>query len=215
MKWFISVVSLAAFFISACSAVPTDKVAAVPLDTPKSASDAVAPDATEKKTPPVNNDDADIPDAVTNPGKQDTMPIIPPLDTALNDHDNREQTAEDKSFITENIRGDITTQEITDNSNMVDTASGDADAGAILSGRIAWVDGQEISGILEVTSCADMPNCSGTKGSCVFSYDDCARETQVFGNWDAVVDGLRYYKNGAPMTYGWCSGRAECCRSIK
>ncbi len=216
MKGLVSVVCLVAISIAGCSTVPTDQGVDVPLDasTAISDSDVAVLEVPEEKVFS-NDNDVDIPNAMVKGDKQDIKATISPQTISQESHEGREQVARDANLIAANIKSGITIYGVTGDSKLVDTTSGNADAGTILSGRIAWVDGQEISGLLEVTSCSDMPNCSGNNGSCVFLYDDCARETEVFESWAEVLDGLRYNKNAARITYGWCAGRAECCRAIR
>ncbi|MDA2936074.1 DUF1566 domain-containing protein [Patescibacteria group bacterium AH-259-L05] len=52
----------------------------------------------------------------------------------------------DADLITSNIKSGITIFGVSGDSNVVDTSSGDAVAGYILSGKIAWVDGVAITG---------------------------------------------------------------------
>ena len=212
MKGPVSVVCLLAISIAGCSTVPTDQV----VDAPKTVSDSdVAGSEVPEEKVFSNDNDVDIPNAMVKGDEQDRKANISPQAISQDSHEGQEQVAGDTNLIAANIRSGITIYGVTGDSKLVDTTSGNADAGAILSGRIAWVDGQEIGGLLEVTSCSDLPNCSGNNGSCVFSYDDCARETEVFENWAEVLDGLRYNNNAARITYGWCAGRAECCRVIR
>jgi len=55
-------------------------------------------------------------------------------------------TASDTDLIADNIKSGINIFGIDGDSNVADTSSGDAAAGDILSGKIAWVDGAEVTG---------------------------------------------------------------------
>ncbi len=206
MKGFVYVVCLVSIAVSACSAVPQG--------VPKAANDAAASEMIEEKRSPDNGDVGTL-NTMVESEPQAATPAIPPMTMSQDHREELPQRAEEKNLIAENIRAGVTIYGVTGDSNIVNTASGNAAAGEVLSDRTVWVDGQEVSGLLEITSCVDLPNCSETNGSCVFSYDACARETGIFSNWTEVVDGLRYNKYGARMTYGWCSGRAECCQLIR
>jgi hypothetical protein len=55
-------------------------------------------------------------------------------------------TARDADLVAGNIRSGANLFGVAGNPNVVNTASGDAAAGDILSGRVAWVDGSELAG---------------------------------------------------------------------
>lgn len=57
-------------------------------------------------------------------------------------------SAVDADLTTNNIKSGITIFGVVGNSNVVDTTSGDAVAGNLLSGKIAWVDGAEVTGTM-------------------------------------------------------------------
>ncbi|MDX9855732.1 MAG: hypothetical protein RBS86_02830, partial [Candidatus Moranbacteria bacterium] len=54
----------------------------------------------------------------------------------------------DADLLSANIRSGVNLFGIDGNTNVVNTSSGDATAGEILSGKIAWVDGAEITGTI-------------------------------------------------------------------
>jgi len=58
----------------------------------------------------------------------------------------------DTDLVTTNIRSGINIFNVSGNSNVVNTTSGDATAGDILTGKKAWVDGGEVSGTLTCPS---------------------------------------------------------------
>lgn len=79
------------------------------------------------------------------PGSQDQS--IP-----LGFHNGQGRVLGDADLNSLNIRAGIEIFGISGDSNVVDTRSGDAAAGEILTGQVAWVDGQEIIGNLPTQS---------------------------------------------------------------
>ncbi len=76
-------------------------------------------------------------------------------------------TAADADLIASNIKSGVNLFGVDGDGNVVNTSSGDAAAGDILSGKIAWVDGTEITG-----SAAAGANVAGSNGSLVFNIPD-------------------------------------------
>ena len=51
-------------------------------------------------------------------------------------------------LVSGNIKSGVNLFGVNGNSNVVDTSSGDAAAGDLLSGKIAWVDGAQVTGTM-------------------------------------------------------------------
>ncbi|MDD3498420.1 MAG: hypothetical protein PHH24_02860 [Candidatus Moranbacteria bacterium] len=67
---------------------------------------------------------------------------------SLGYHDGTGYVSGDADLLSANIRSGVNLFGIDGNTNVVNTSSGDATAGEILSGKIAWVDGAEITGTI-------------------------------------------------------------------
>ena len=76
-------------------------------------------------------------------------------------------TASDTDLIAGNIKSGTTIFGVGGDGNVADTSSGDAVAGDILSGKIAWVDGSEITG-----TAAAGDNVEGANGSLAITIPD-------------------------------------------
>jgi hypothetical protein len=102
------------------------------------------------------------------------MPTTTQQTIAEGYHDGSGYVEGDVDLVTGNIRSGVTIFGVSGDPNVVDTSSGDAAAGDILSGKKAWVDGSEVTGTLSSsrvlktgqTSCWDEDGveilCSGT-----------------------------------------------------
>ena len=107
-------------------------------------------------------------------------------------------TANDAALVTGNIRSGITIFGVAGNSNVVDTSSGDAAQSDILSGKIAWVDGAEVTGNY---------TCPG--GGYTWTKAGA-------GSWVGVNENLDWVKEiGAAswwssITYTYCAGATDC-----
>jgi hypothetical protein len=83
-----------------------------------------------------------------NIGQQNITPGTSDQLTTLGYHDGTGKVLGDADLVSGNIKSGISIFGVNGNSNVVDTASGDAIAGEIVSGKKAWVDGLEITGTL-------------------------------------------------------------------
>jgi hypothetical protein len=68
----------------------------------------------------------------------------------------------DAALVTGNIRSGVTIFGVAGDSNVVNTSSGDAAVGDILTGKKAWVDGSEVTGRL---TCSDAPTGNAEVGN--------------------------------------------------
>jgi len=76
-------------------------------------------------------------------------------------------TAVDSDLDSDNIKSGVTIFGLSGKTEVVDTTSGDAVAGEILTGKVAWVDGTEITGT--VTAGSDV---AGDNGSLIITIPD-------------------------------------------
>ena len=81
-----------------------------------------------------------------NVGQQNITPETADQDIQQGYHNGTGKVAGDTDLISENIKSGVSIFDVSGNSNVVDTASGDAIAGEIVSGKKAWIDGLEITG---------------------------------------------------------------------
>ncbi len=69
--------------------------------------------------------------------------------------DGRTVTAGDTDLVTGNVRAGIDLFGVSGKTEVADTTSGDAAAGHIMTGRVAWVDGTAITGIIQNLTISD------------------------------------------------------------
>lgn len=98
-------------------------------------------------------DGSELTGAMANIGGQSITPSASEQVITQGYHDGSGRVAGDADLISDNIRSGITIFGIDGNSNVVNTSSGTAGAGDILSGKIGWIAGQEVTG--------SMPNIGG------------------------------------------------------
>jgi hypothetical protein len=125
-------------------------------------------------------------------------------------HDGSGYVAGDVDLVTGNIRSGVTIFGVSGDPNVVDTSSGDAAAGDILSGKKAWVGGSEVTGTLPntrvpktgQTGCWDV---DGNPISCSGTAQDGEYQMGVLPEWAPTADraytaygatGTRFTDNG-------------------
>jgi len=91
-------------------------------------------------------DGSEITGSMTNVGAQTITPTTSDTTITAGYHNGVGYCAGDVDLITENIKSGVTIFGVAGDSSVVDTTSGDAAAGDLVSGKIAWVDGSEITG---------------------------------------------------------------------
>ncbi|MDO8529565.1 MAG: hypothetical protein Q7S18_02770 [bacterium] len=84
--------------------------------------------------------------SMANIGQQNITPGIASQTITLGYHDGTGTVSGDADLVSTNIRSGVNIFGIDGNLNVVNTSSGDAIAGNVLSGKVAWVDGAEITG---------------------------------------------------------------------
>ncbi|UCE17667.1 MAG: DUF1566 domain-containing protein [Gemmatimonadota bacterium] len=101
-------------------------------------------------------------------------------------------TAQDGDLAAGNIKSGVNIFGIDGDPNVVNTSSGDATAGDILSGKKAWVDGSELTG-----SMAKGSNVSGPEGSRTFSIPNgfYSGKTATANDADLIADNIKNGKN--------------------
>jgi len=104
---------------------------------------------------------------MTNVGAQTITPTTTNTTITAGYHNGSGYCAGDADLVTGNIRSGVNIFGIDGNSNVVNTATGTAEAGDILSGKIAWVDGSEITGNVTAGS-----NVAGNNGSLSMTIPD-------------------------------------------
>ncbi|MBW1783453.1 MAG: DUF1566 domain-containing protein [Deltaproteobacteria bacterium] len=95
----------------------------------------------------------------------------------------------DTDLVSANIRSGVSIFGVAGNSNVVDTSTGDAAAGDILSGKKAWVDGSEVTGNVGAGN-----NVSGADGSKTFTIPDglySGTKTATANDADLVTGNIR------------------------
>lgn len=106
--------------------------------------DAEDADVLDGKT--YTNDDGASTGTMPNIGKEDFTPSAVDQSISLGYHDGTGVVSGDADLVSANIKSGINIFGVAGNANVVDTSTGDAVAGDILSGKKAWVDGTEITG---------------------------------------------------------------------
>ena len=82
-------------------------------------------------------------------GTVETLTLSPQTETvAVGFYEQTTLSGVDSDLATGNIKQSVTVFGIAGDSNVSDTSSGDAVAGEIMSGKVAWVDGSEVTGDL-------------------------------------------------------------------
>jgi hypothetical protein len=84
--------------------------------------------------------------SMSNVGAQSITPGTSAQSITQGYHNGSGSVAGDADLVTGNIRSGVSIFGVSGDSNVVDTSSGDAAAGDILSGKKAWVDGSEVTG---------------------------------------------------------------------
>jgi len=131
--------------------------------------------------------------------------------------------AGDTDLISNNIKSGVNIFGIDGDSNVVDTSSGDAVAGDILVGKIAWVDGAEITGTIETqTLSADSATVSAgyyeaTTLSAVDSDLTAANilsGTTIFGVAGSASSGYTYGDDDASYVLGTATGAGTALKNL-
>ncbi|MBU1106177.1 MAG: hypothetical protein KKB51_05865, partial [Candidatus Riflebacteria bacterium] len=86
---------------------------------------------------------------MANVGAQNVTPATADQAITQGYHNGTGKVAGDANLVTGNIKAGTTIFGVTGKTEVVDTTSGDAVAGELLSGKKAWVDGTEVTGTLE------------------------------------------------------------------
>jgi hypothetical protein len=85
---------------------------------------------------------------MANVGAQSITPGTTPRTISQGYHDGTGTVAGDTNLMTTNIKSGVTIFGVGGNGNVVDTSSGTATAGSLLTGATAWVAGAEVTGIM-------------------------------------------------------------------
>ena len=139
------------------------------------------------------------------------MPTTTQQTIAEGYHDGSGYVEGDMDLVTGNIRSGVTLFGVSGDPNVVDTSSGDATAGDILSGKKAWVDGSEVTGTLPnnrvlktgQTSCWDK---NGTQISCSGTGQDGEYQLGILPEW-VPTPGDGPWPRGAYTVYGFTGTR--------
>ena len=100
-------------------------------------------------------DGLEITGTQANVGQQTITPGATSQTITLGYHDGTGSVLGDADLVSGNIRSGVSLFGIDGNSNVVNTTSGNALAADILTGKTAWVDGSEITGIAEILAYGD------------------------------------------------------------
>ena len=117
-------------------------------ETPWVAGTASASDLLSGQTAYV--DDEEITGTMANVGQQNITPGTEAQTITAGYHDGTGSVAGDTDLVAGNIKKDVTIFGVSGSSSVVDTSSGDAVAGDILTGKTAWVDGAEVTGTASI-----------------------------------------------------------------
>jgi hypothetical protein len=93
--------------------------------------------------------------AMANVGQQNITPSIADQTITEGFHDGTGTVSGDTDLVSGNIKSGVNLFGVAGNSNVVDTATGDATVGEILSGKKAWVDGAEVTGTASIFAYGD------------------------------------------------------------
>ena len=85
---------------------------------------------------------------MTNVGAQNVIPGVVTQAISQGYHSGTGSVTGDANLVTGNIKANTTIFGVTGKAEVVDTTTGDAVAGELLSGKKAWVDGTEVTGTL-------------------------------------------------------------------
>ncbi|MCB1036038.1 MAG: DUF1566 domain-containing protein, partial [Acidobacteria bacterium] len=77
-------------------------------------------------------------------------PDTEPIDILLGFHDGTGRVEGDEDLVSGNIRAEVDLFGVSGDPNVVNTSSGDAVAADIVTGRRAWVDGNEVTGTIPI-----------------------------------------------------------------
>jgi uncharacterized protein (TIGR02145 family) len=106
-----------------------------------------------------------------NVGKQDTTPSTTDQSIDMGYHDGTGVVAGDVDLVSDNIHKGKTVFGVAGNSHVVNTSTGDAVAGEILSGKKAWVGGNEVTGNIPTQT---LSNATTTVSAGYYANDDLA-----------------------------------------
>lgn len=174
---------------------------------------------------------------MANIGAQTITPSTSNQTITLGYHNGEGYCAGDADLISTNIKSGVNLFGVDGDGNVADTSTGDAVAGDILSGKIAWVDGSEITGnIAAQTLSADSETvAAGYYEATTLSAVDAdlaagniASGTTIFGvagnysasytwtkagsgSWEGVNENLDWAANIGPS--GWSSQTYSYCVS--
>ena len=104
---------------------------------------------------------------MTNVGSQNITPSNTTHAITAGYHDGTGVVATDANLVTGNIKSGATIFGVAGDANVVNTSTGDAVAGDMLTGKVAWVDGAEVTGSVPAGA-----NISGANGSKTFTITD-------------------------------------------
>ena len=91
---------------------------------------------------------AEVTGTMANVGAQNITPSTTPRTITQGYHDGTGTVAGDANLVTANIKSGATIFGVGGNANVLDTSSGTATAGSLLSGATAWVAGAEVTGTM-------------------------------------------------------------------
>ena len=198
MKKAVGTIAVVTVLIFAVSAIAADKVVVIPLGGKKAAGDAAAADVLAGKTFS-NKDDVGIDGAMVNNGAITFTPGTTVQNVSEGYHNGLGSVVGDNDLVSGNIRSGVIIFNVSGDSNVVDTSTGDAVAADIRKGKKAFVNGNMVEGTTvysqygcnhssltwEVNQCTtecetDYPPIPATPDLC---YDFCFRLSEAYGDF--------------------------------
>jgi hypothetical protein len=102
-----------------------------------------------------NNQETDLMGTMPNQGAQTYTPTTTTQPILAGYHNGQGVVSGDANLVSSNIKNSVTIFGVSGDENVVDTSSGNAVSGEIMSGKVAWVDGNEVTGSLAAQNLSD------------------------------------------------------------